>query len=379
MSSTIFLEQAGRLTRLSDTPYLNENLMQTLVAQYPELLAGDLIDPENPRRWLLLDREVGVKEREAGGSRWSIDHLLLDQDGIPTLVETKRATDTRLRREVAGQMLDYAANAVLWTLEELQERFLARCRAEGLDTAEQLAGLIGLDADPAAYWQQVKTNLQAGRLRLVFVADEMPEQLARIIEFMNKQMDPAEVLGVELRQYLAEGVRTIVPRLYGRTVEAEARKGVEAARRAAGLLTPAGAVEQLRATCGEAAALLGQGLIDWAEQRGLKVDTRVAPHPSLLLRQPGERSALLSISAYPTAARLFLVIPGWQQAGLDAAAIAGLKAAVGAIHGLAGPPTGDPKYPFTTVSTAADGAQIAAAIGQHLDQVLRSEPDKPAG
>jgi hypothetical protein len=35
----------------------------------------------------------------------------VDQDAVPTFVEVKRSSDTRLRREVVGQMLDYAANA----------------------------------------------------------------------------------------------------------------------------------------------------------------------------------------------------------------------------------------------------------------------------
>jgi hypothetical protein len=37
--------------------------------------------------------------------------LIIDQHAIPTLVEVKRSTDTRIRREVVSQMLDYAANA----------------------------------------------------------------------------------------------------------------------------------------------------------------------------------------------------------------------------------------------------------------------------
>ena len=56
--------------------------------------------------------------RRKSGDRWSADHLFLDQDGIPTLVEVKRRKDTRIRREVVGQMLEYAANAVVyWSLD----------------------------------------------------------------------------------------------------------------------------------------------------------------------------------------------------------------------------------------------------------------------
>ena len=47
----------------------------------------------------------------------------------------------------------------------------------------------------------METNLSVGRIRLLFVADALPAELVRIIEFLNEQMNPAEVLGVELRQY----------------------------------------------------------------------------------------------------------------------------------------------------------------------------------
>lgn len=33
--------------------------------------------------------------KEGEASRFSLDHLFIDQDGIPTLVEVKRSTDTR--------------------------------------------------------------------------------------------------------------------------------------------------------------------------------------------------------------------------------------------------------------------------------------------
>ena len=53
--------------------------------------------------------------------------------------------------------------------------------------------------DAESFWTNVKTNLQAGRIRMLFVADEIPKDLKRIIEFMNEQMDPAEVLGIEVK------------------------------------------------------------------------------------------------------------------------------------------------------------------------------------
>jgi hypothetical protein len=66
--------------------------------------------------------------------------------------------------------------------------------------------------------------LQAGHIRLLFVADEIPKELQQIVEFLNRQMDPAEVLAVEVRQYKGERSKTLVSRVIGQTAVAIARK-----------------------------------------------------------------------------------------------------------------------------------------------------------
>ena len=125
MSGGIYLVQGdGDLVEMAEQDYASEARLQELLAKYPNLLAGDQIDSDEPRRWLLVAREVPLAAEEGGTGRWSVDHLFLDQDAIPTIVEVKRSTDTRVRREVVGQMLDYAANAVVyWPLEVLRARF----------------------------------------------------------------------------------------------------------------------------------------------------------------------------------------------------------------------------------------------------------------
>ncbi|MGD9507446.1 MAG: hypothetical protein AB7I59_09065 [Geminicoccaceae bacterium] len=226
MSDAIFLLREGKLVELTDRPYDSEALLQSLLAEYPDLIAGKQIDTASPRRWLLVSREMAVPSEPGAGSRWSLDHLFLDQDGIPTLVEVKRSTDSRIRREVVGQMLDYAANAVVyWPVEEVRARFEARCVTASLDPAAELSMLLAGQDEVDTFWSKVKTNLQAGRIRLMFVADVIPTELRRVVEFLNAQMDPAEVLALEIKQYVGEGLKTLVPRIVGQTAEAETRKG----------------------------------------------------------------------------------------------------------------------------------------------------------
>lgn len=215
MGGGIFiLRDDGEFVELIEEPYASEKLLQGYLAKYPNLLAGDQIDSANPRRWLLVSREFHVSSDESDVG-W-LDHLFLDQDGVPTLIEVKRSSNTRIRREIVGQLLDYAANAVLhMPVETIRSRFEMRCEREQRNVDEDLQELLGPEGEPETFWTQVQDNLRVGRVRLVFVADVIPVELRRIVEFLNVQMNPAEVLAVEIRQYMGEGICSLVPRVIG--------------------------------------------------------------------------------------------------------------------------------------------------------------------
>lgn len=225
MSSGVFVIQAdNKLVELNESNYDSEVVLQKLLAEYPNLLSGSQIDPDNPRRWLLISREMSIPQEE-GPSSFFVDHLFLDQDAIPTLVEVKRSSDIRIRREVIGQMLDYAANAPQnWPLDTIIAKFEAYCESHEEDTAEILANFLGDDISSDEFWQMAATNLRDGKLRLLFVADEIPIELQRVVEFLNEQMTRTEVLAVEIKQYAGDELKTLIPRVIGQTAEAHRTK-----------------------------------------------------------------------------------------------------------------------------------------------------------
>lgn len=267
MTSNIFLIQNDRsLVRMNEARYDTEDLLQALIANYPDLLAGDQMDSQDPRRWLLVRREMGLAGEEDGKNRWSVDHLFLDQDAIPTLIEVKRSSDTRIRREVVGQMLDYAANAVVyWPVEQLRSQFQRECESKQQIPDEVLKEFLGSDGDVEAFWQQAKTNLQAGKVRMVFVADVIPNELKRIVEFLNEQMDPAEVLAVEIKQYVGQGLQSLVPRVIGQTAEAEKKKSAGGRERRK--LSEESFFADLENRKGAEQAKAAKALYDWARTK----------------------------------------------------------------------------------------------------------------
>ena len=215
---------SSELEPLQEEPFDTEDDLQELVAEYPELLAGEQIDPFNPRRWILIKREQGIPDRPGAGDRWSVDHLFIDQDAVPTLVEAKRSANSEIRRRIVGQMLDYAAHATgTWSIAEIREAFESRVS----DPESALSELLKSEAEPDmdAFWADVATNLAAKRLRLLFVADRIPDELARVVEFLNEQMTTVEVLAVEIKRYKGEFNETLVPRVIGRLAGKRNRTG----------------------------------------------------------------------------------------------------------------------------------------------------------
>ena len=226
MSDSVFLINSdNRLAELRRSDYGSEDVFQQLLAEHPTLLRA----AAGPKQKLLLvRREQPVPDQIGGAERWSLDHLFLDCDGVPVLVEVKQASDTRARREVVAQMLDYAANGVAyWPIEKIILAYRETAASLGRDADEELLSFLS-NSEPDPFWRQVESNLRSGRIRMVFVADRIPWELVRLVEFLNEQMRPAEVLAIEVEYFSGEnGIRTLVPRIVGATARAQATKSIQ--------------------------------------------------------------------------------------------------------------------------------------------------------
>lgn len=265
MDTSIFLLGPDeQLTELHRAEYHSEDLFQHLLAQHPALLrlAGGA-----EGRLLLIRREQPVPDRLAGSGRWSLDHLFLDREGVPVLVEVKQASDTRARREVVAQMLDYAANLVAyWPVDRIVAAFNETAERGGEDPDAFLAEFLG-GSEAEIYWRQVESNLRSGRVRMLFVADRVSKELGRIIEFLNEQMRPAEVLAIEVEQFRsADGIRTLVPRLVGATERAQTAKAISPP---ADQLSEAEWLYDLEARFGTPTREAAEKLIAWFRSEGL--------------------------------------------------------------------------------------------------------------
>lgn len=211
----------GQLAGLHEKTFDVEGDLQELIADHPEIIDGEQIRPDDARRWILLAREKGIAETSDAGARWSLDHLIIDQDGRPTLVEAKLRDNSDIHRKIVGQMLEYAAHASeTWTVEELRGAFEESARAQGREPEEVLAELRQeVEPDAESFWERVSMNLAGKRLRLLFIADAIPNRLARVVEFLNGQMPRIEVLAVEIKRFRGNSEEIFVPRVIGRAAK----------------------------------------------------------------------------------------------------------------------------------------------------------------
>lgn len=223
MASVYVISDNGNTEPMSRVHCRDEDReLQLLLENNPDLLPGEQIKPDDPRRWLLIKREMPVPDPGTGGNRWNIDFLFVDQGATPTFVECKRFADTRSRREIVGQMLEYVANGHHYWTEEMIRTFADEAaKNKGLTLDQAIRSLEpddGVSTDE--FFARVQDNLREGQIRLIFFLDESPWELRSVVDFLNKQMQRSEVLLVEARQYMRGEVKVVVPTLFGFTEEA---------------------------------------------------------------------------------------------------------------------------------------------------------------
>jgi len=202
----------------ADDHAIGEDWLQQLIFDHPDLLPVAEVDPIfGPL--VSLCREL---ETPAG----PVDNLCINNLGMLTLAECKLWRNPQARREVVGQILDYAAQLSRWDYTTL-EQAVGRARKDANFSLYDFLCGTGADAGPeATFVDRVNNNLRRGRFLLLIVGDGIRERVEAIAEFLQQQahLNFSFAL-VEIRRYhLPDGLGTaqlVVPRVLTRTVEIE--------------------------------------------------------------------------------------------------------------------------------------------------------------
>lgn len=192
-----------------------EATLRDLIAAHPEALPVCDIDPSFGRL-ATVTCELHIP------SVGFADVLLVDQQGRLVLVECKLWRNPQARREVVGQILDYARELSRYSYEDLQRQIAIATRRQG-NVLFELAQAAGSTLDEAAFVDRVSRDLAAGRLLLLVAGDGITEGTRRIGEYLRDQPGLAFTLGlIEIAEYRAPDGGTIIqPRVLAQTMTIE--------------------------------------------------------------------------------------------------------------------------------------------------------------
>ena len=189
---------------------VSEADIQALVHAHPGSLPIQEIDP-------LFTGAVPIC-RELNTPAGPIDNLLVTPTGLPVIVECKLWRNPEGRREVVGQILDYAKELSRWSASDLQREVGRRLKREGnalLDIVrEEHPGVDEMEFNDA-----LTSNLRRGRFLLLIVGDGIREGVEAIAEYLQAHAGLHFSLGlVELPIFvLPDGRRIVTPRVLART------------------------------------------------------------------------------------------------------------------------------------------------------------------
>ena len=106
----LFIVEGAKTHTLEPLSFDNEKVLQDILESFPKVIALNDLGVAEP--FLIIGREVATP---AG----YIDVLCIDGDGVLTVIETKLARNSQIRREVVGQVLEYVAQVSKWRAQEV--------------------------------------------------------------------------------------------------------------------------------------------------------------------------------------------------------------------------------------------------------------------
>ena len=171
-----------------------EDVLRDLLFANPAMLPVSEIDPAiGPL--IPIARELNVPDVGR------IDAFLADGRGHLVIVECKLWRNPQARREVVGQILDYARALARFSYDDLQREVSGSTKRSGNALYDMVADQDGA-LDEARFVDQVSRNLAAGRFLLMVVGDGITEGTQRIGEYLVAQPGLAfDFALVEMAQY----------------------------------------------------------------------------------------------------------------------------------------------------------------------------------
>jgi hypothetical protein len=152
-----------------------------------------------------------------------IDCLFVTRFGGLVIVECKLWRNPQARREMVGQILDYAKELAAWDYADLQREVSIARGDRGTNALFSLVSARYPDTEEAALVDSVARNLARGRLMLLLAGDGIREGTESIVQYVGRYAGLHLTFGlVEVAGYeMPDGRLLVQPRILARTTNIE--------------------------------------------------------------------------------------------------------------------------------------------------------------
>jgi hypothetical protein len=199
----------GRPKVLQKARHCDDELLRQLLDNRPDLVLRPATADDHPRLLLVARRATPAAATDPEVP--ALERVYVDSHGVPLLVGVQATADAPADGDGLMRLLDrVAVELPQWRDGWL--RNVARTMHCHRDEAELLEHALGWRAEPDAFWARVESNLSRDRVGIVLVVDQLPDELSRIVEFLDGQLREVDVRAVEVSVYGSGQVSALVPR-----------------------------------------------------------------------------------------------------------------------------------------------------------------------
>ena len=189
---------------------VREKSLQNLLFRFPEALPLKAIDPT-------YAGAVSVCQELRAGAGY-LDALYVNHLGRLTLAEFKLWRNPQARREVIGQILDYAKELASWGYQDLQSKVSLALGRKG-NVLYDLVRERHPEVGEAAFVDSVTRHLKRGEFLMLIVGDGIREDVEKIVDFVQGHSGLHFNLALVEAALWRDGARRLIvqPRVLART------------------------------------------------------------------------------------------------------------------------------------------------------------------
>ena len=199
---SIWISKDNKWSQLEPSPYDLEATLHERVAMTPEMLPLS-----GQPRLVTIGSEVPLGNN-------AMDVLLVESTGRLVVLEVKLAKNSEARRAVVSQALSYAAYLKGMSRDALEKRivrsFLDRNSADSIAALVE-ASLQSGAVDRDAFNARLDQSLAEGDFRIVYVLDSAPDELVRLVGYLESITTGIDIDLVTVAAYNVGGTTILLP------------------------------------------------------------------------------------------------------------------------------------------------------------------------